>query len=335
MTTDAVRRGSGWLGRHWGWALFVGTAIGVVLWAAWFWRQPPPGRLLSIAVDETSPNLELTLAELDRHNARMETRCASMLAEVKALRGVRPGTAEAKHLDQFVELVGQGTLVEPYLRMWVLRDHESPLQPYHAELVELGAKVDEAKCRRHVESLLQALAAATTAPADLEGFYTNLWSHEMIVRKEGDRYSVTVCGGYWPTYNTSSLHFTGRPQAGVITVRYKEDDQSDADTDNIDCTVRFDRGLAIVTASGPMRTVCVSGPYVKIATLKAYRSEYDAAPALGATGSPRDAWLARQELMAKGLAWTSEGRTALCPWPAETIATCEKFLGTYRERREK
>lgn len=329
MTKSTSRRGWGWLRLHGDWILFLATAVGVAAWAVWFWQQPPAERRLSIVLDETSPALELTLSELARHNARMEGRCAALLSEVKALRGVRPGTPEAKRLDELVRRVGHGSFVEEHLRTWVLRDHESRLDAYHAQLVELSSKVDAAKCRRHVESLLQALKAATTDPTDVEGFYTNLWSHEMIIRKSGDQYTVTVSGGYWPSYNASWLNFSGRPQAGVMTAHYLEPDLSD--TEYVDCTVQFDRGLAVVTAEGPWRTVCVSGAYVKIASLKPYQSEVAGSPALGAAGSSMDSWLARKELVEKGLVWTSEGRTALCPYPEETIETCEKFLGTYRK----
>ena len=309
--------------------LFLAVAAAVALWAAWYLAQPAAEPRLRFALDELAPPSELTLAELDQHNARMSRRCAELLAEVKVLRGARPGSAEAAQLDLAVQKVDRGAFVEDYLRRYTVADHEAPLGSYHEKLVTLGDKVDQAKRYRNVESFLQALAATAGGPAEIEGFYTDLWSHEMIVRKRDDQYEVIMGGGYWPTYNGSWVHFFDQPKGRVIDTRYRAQDWPDEAY--VHCTVKFDRGLAVVTADGPGRTVCVSGIYVKVADFKPIEQEFRNEATLGTGGASADAWHARQELVKRGLAWTSQARTGFCPSPHVTIETCEKYLGTYKE----
>lgn len=324
-----VSAGSPWWRRQADGLLCVAVAAAVALWGAWYLAQPDSGPRFRFALDELAPPVELTLTELDRHNAQMARRCADLLAEVKVLRGARPGSAEAAQLERAVEKVDYGAFVEDYLRRYVLADYEAPLGPYHEKLVTLGDKVDQAKRHRNVESLLQALAASASGPAEIEGFYTNFWSHEMIVRKRDDQYEVVIGGGYWPTYNGSWVHFFDQPKGKVIDTRYRVPDwPAEA---FVHCTVKFDRGLVVVDAHGPGLTICVSGTYVKVADLRPFENEFDVDPTLGTGGSSADAWHARKELLARGLAWISPARTGFCPSPYATLATCERYLGTYKE----
>jgi hypothetical protein len=332
MTIKCLSIGMGWLRKHGDWCLFLGVAAVVTLWAIWFLRQPLSERRFSFAPDEFSPPLELTLPELEQHNDQMRRRVSRLLAESKDVRSAKPGTPAAEFLDKAVQHIEHGSYVDEFIAMGMVRKRGEPFTPYQEELVRLGAKVDEAMRLRNVESFLQASMAAAGEPEDYEGFYTDLWSHEMIVRKVGNEYQVSIGGGYWPAYNASWVDFSAPRRAGMLVAHYLAPDLSDKEY--VDCTVKFDRGLAVVDASGPWRTVCVAGRYVKIGTFKPYRSEVSATPELGGAACSMDSWRARKELLEKGVNWVSPGRTGLCPNPEQTVMICEKYLGTYYEPKK-
>ena len=90
-----VSAGLGRWRRHGDGLLFLAVAAAVALWGVWYLAQPAAEPRFRFALDELASPVELTLSELDQHNARMARRCAELLAEVKVLRGARLGSAEA------------------------------------------------------------------------------------------------------------------------------------------------------------------------------------------------------------------------------------------------
>lgn len=330
------------LGRHlqirWDWYLFGLTALCLLCWGSWYLSPLSAEPRFRLEWKEGQPAQEITLSELRDYISVTSRRCEGLKREVKSLRGIRPGSLAEKQFETLVATSSWNANTETFIQYTFNQrvnpdDRQEPrFVPFterQQRIIQFGDVLDAAYSLRSNEGLLTALVAASAAPTNIDGYYTNYRDMELLVNRTAQGYQVRMGGAYGLSLKSYGYDFTASSRIGeTLTAQARlmpEHLAEEAET----VVIRFDRGIAEISGQSPF----ARGTMVKVANLRSPGYPLDPMVALGAGPCSPDEWEARANFLRSDVVWTSEARPALF-WHAYYIyqVSDEALGGPRRER---
>jgi len=330
------------LGRHlqirWDWYLFGLTALCLLCWGSWYLSPLSAEPRFRLEWKEGQPAQEITLSELRDYISVTSRRCEGLKREVKSLRGIRPGSLAEKQFETLVATSSWNANTETFIQYTFNQrvnpdDRQEPrFVPFterQQRIIQFGDVLDAAYSLRSNEGLLTALVAASAAPTNIDGYYTNYRDMELLVNRTAQGYQVRMGGAYGLSLKSYGYDFTASSRIGeTLTAQARlmpEHLAEEAET----VVIRFDRGIAEISGQSPF----ARGTMVKVANLRSPGYPLDPMVALGAGPCSPDEWEARANFLRSDVVWTSEARPALF-WHAYYIyQVSDEALGGPRRKR--
>lgn len=329
------------LARHlqmrWDWYLFGLTALCLLCWGSWYLSPPSAEPRFRLEWKEGQPAQEITLRELRDYISVTSRRCEELKREVKSLRGIRPGSLAEKQFETLVATSSWNANTETFIQYtFNQRVHPDdrqeprfvPFTERQQRIIEFGDVLDAAYSLRSNEGLLTALVAASAAPTNIDGYYTNYRDMELLVNRTAQGYQVRMGGAYGLSLKSYGYDFTASRIGDTLTARARlmpEHLAEEVET----VVIRFDRGIAEISGQSSF----ARGTMVKIADLRSPGYPLDRMVALGAGPCSPDEWEARANFLRSEVVWTSEARPALF-WHAYYIyQVSDEALGGPRRKR--
>jgi hypothetical protein len=329
------------LGRHlqirWDWYLFGLTALCLLCWGSWYLSPLSSEPRFRLEWKEGQPAQEITLGELRDYISVTSRRCEELKREVKSLRGIRPGSLAEKQFETLVATSSWNANTETFIQYTFNQrvnpdDRQEPrFVPFterQQRIIQFGDVLDAAYSLRSNEGLLTALVAASAAPTNIDGYYTNYRDMELLVNGTAQGYQVRMGGAYGLSLKSYGYDFTASRIGETLTAQARlmpEHLAEEAET----VVIRFDRGIAEISGQSPF----ARGTMVKVANLRSPGYPLDPMVALGAGPCSPDEWEARANFLRSDVVWTSEARPALF-WHAYYIyQVSDEALGGPRRKR--
>jgi hypothetical protein len=328
-------------GRHlqmrWDWYLFGLTALCLLYWGSWYLSPLSAEPRFRLEWKHGQPAQEITLSELRDYISVTSRRCEELKREVKSLRGIRPGSLAEKQFETLVATSSWNANTETFIQYTFNQrvnpdDRQEPrFVPFterQQRIIQFGDVLDAAYSLRSNEGLLTALVAASAAPTNIDGYYTNYRDMELLVNRTAQGYQVRMGGAYGLSLKSYGYDFTASRIGETLTAQARlmpEHLAEEAET----VVIRFDRGIAEISGQSPF----ARGTMVKVANLRSPGYPLDPMVALGAGPCSPDEWEARANFLRSDVVWTSEARPALF-WHAYYIyqVSDEALGGPRRER---
>ena len=329
------------LGRHlrtrWDWYLFGLTALCLLCWGSWYLSPQSAEPHFRLEWKHGHSAQEIALSELRDYISVTSQRCEGLKREVKALRGIRPGSPAEKQFETLVATSSWNANTETFIQYTFNQrvnpvDRQEPLFAPFTErqqrIIQFGDVLDAAYSLRSNEGLLTALVAASGRPTKIEGYYTNYQDMELLVSRTAEGYQVSMGGAYGLSLKAYGYDFTASRIGDTLTGQARVmPDHLGEEAEAV--VIRFDRGIAEISG----QSLFARGTMVKLADLRSSGYPLDRMIALGAGPCSPDGWEARENFLRSDVVWTSEARPALF-WHASYIyQVSDEALGGPRRDR--
>lgn len=325
------------LRRHWDWCLFGITLTSMTCWATWYLLPQSIEPRFRLALKYAQPEQEITLSELTAYITATSQRCAVLKREVKRLRGIRTASPEEKQLEDILSTATWSANTESHIQYTYNLlpesfDHEPrifrPFTERQQRIIRFGEVIDAALSWRSKEGILTALVAESAQPTKVEGFYTDYRDMQLVVSRAAGGYQVRYGGAYGHSPKAYEYDFTASRVGDTLTGQARVMPEHLGIKEET-IAIRFDRGFAEISGQDPL----ASGTLVKLADLRKSDQPLDNMIALGAGGSSRESWEARENFLRTEVVWNSQARPELL-WHAYYIyqVSDEALGGPRRER---
>lgn len=301
------------LRRHRDWCAFGAVFVGMACWGAWYLSPETDDPSFRFEWNYEQPDQHVTLSELREYIIKTTQRCEALKQEVKALRGIRPGSPEEKQLEDILSTSTLFTNTEFYIRYtfnFLPGSPEGqsfrPLTDRQQRIIQFGEVIDAALSLRAKAGALTALFAESAHPAKIEGFYTNYREMELVVARTAEGYQVRLGGSYGNSRRAYGYDFVARREGDTLIGKAGVLQGGEQPAEQVTLVIEFKRGIAQVKGGDPLG----QGTLVKLADLRAIGKPVDTDFNLGAGACSPDEWEGRRSFLRNEVTWTSEARPA-------------------------